>query len=296
MDYKVPQDKFTVVNGVRTRYWEEGDKGTPVVLVHGLGGFVENWIYNIGPLSKKHRVYAFDLLGFGQTEKKPLVGNLFQLVAFIGDFLDTLQIKKAVLIGNSLGGGLALQYAIDNPDRVDKLVLVDNAGLGREVCSDFKFCALPFINRFFVKPNTDGVDRIMGLLVHDPSVMTKEFQDYSRRYSNLEGSLKSFLSTLMAGVSILGQKNKLVKPLLERLDTVRIPTLIIWGNEDRIIPVSHAHIAAKKIPGARLEIFENCGHIPQFEQREKFNRLVLEFLGENNSNGIKLNHEKAAAE
>lgn len=91
MPVKLPKDKYIKVGNIDTRYWEAGNKGSTVVLVHGLGGFCENWMYNIEPLAKKHRVYAFDLVGFGRSDKTPLVKDIFQLVQFINDFMDTLK-------------------------------------------------------------------------------------------------------------------------------------------------------------------------------------------------------------
>lgn len=280
MALNLPEDKFTTVKGVRTRYWAEGQQGSVVILIHGLGGFIESWMYNIGPLAEHHRVYALDLLGFGQTDKTPLIRDMKMLVGFIRDFAVTLNIDKASLIGNSLGGGLALQFALEYPQKVSKLVLVDNAGMGREVCVDFRFCALPVINSFFVRPGRNNVERLLETLVYDASVITPEFKEFSNRYNSVEGAGKALLATLRAGLNIFGQKSKLTRQLLERLHTIEAPTLIIWGNHDRIIPVAHAHIAAKKIPHARLAIFDNCGHMPMLEQPEKFNRIVLEFLNE----------------
>ena len=277
----LPQDRFTSVNGVRTRYWAEGGKGSPVVLVHGLGGFVETWMHNIRPLAANHRVYAMDLLGFGQSDKTPLVRDLNLLVRFINDFLENLQIQYASFIGNSLGGGLVLQYTLDYPQKVEKLVLVDNAGMGRELCADFRFCVLPVINSLFLKQGQNSPARMLDRLVYDPSVITGDFQDFTLKYNSADGAGKALFSVLSAGVNIFGQKRKLTRQLLNRLHAVKAPTLVIWGKQDRVIPVAHADIAVKNIPGARLELFDNCGHMPMFEQPEKFNRLVLDFLNKN---------------
>ncbi len=282
----LPQDRFTAVNGARTRYWvqggqgSEGERGSPVVLIHGLGGFVENWVYNMGPLAAHRRVYALDLLGFGQTDKTPLIHDLNRLVDFIRGFMDALEIGKASLVGNSLGGGLALQFALDYPEKVDKLVLADNAGMGREVCADFRFCMLPLVNRFIFRRDRDVTARVLEKLVYDPAVLTPDFKDTAKKYSNAPGALEALLSVMGAGIDIFGQKSKLTRALLKRLPALAAPTLIIWGRQDRIIPVSHARKALEHIPGARLEIFDKCGHMPQYEQPDKFNRVVLDFLDE----------------
>jgi pimeloyl-ACP methyl ester carboxylesterase len=280
MDVKLPQDRFTTVHGSRTRYWAEGDKGPSVLLIHGLGGFVESWMYNIWPLAEHYRVYALDLLGSGQTDKTPLVRDLYTLVDFIHGFIENQQIGKVSLIGNSMGGGLALQFTIKFPQKVEKLVLVDNAGMGRQVCSDFKFCTLPLVNNLLIRPSQGLAGRVKKMLVYDPAVITPEFEALTNKYGNNDGNARAFLATLTAGINILGQKGKLTRQLLSSLHTITAPTLVVWGKQDRVLPVSHAQIVVEKIPNARLEIFDNCGHMPMFEYPEKFNKLVLDFLNE----------------
>jgi len=278
MKLEVLPDRFIDVNGVRTRYWAAGENGSAVVLIHGFGGFVETWAYNISPLAGLHRVYAMDLLGFGQTDKKPLVRDLNILVRFIKDFMAALNIENASLAGNSLGGGLALQFSLDYPEKVDKLVLVANAGMGREVCSEFRACFLPVMDGLFTRQSKNGLSRLLSVLVYNPALISPEFHWISNKYNTSDGAPKSLLSALTAGINLFGQKSTLIRPLLERLNTVKAPTLVIWGKDDHVIPVSHAGIAAGHIPGARLELFDNCGHMPQFEYPEKFNKLVLDFL------------------
>jgi pimeloyl-ACP methyl ester carboxylesterase len=280
MSRDLPKDLFTSVNGIRTRYWTAGENGSTVVLIHGLSSFIESWMYNIVPLAERHRVYAMDLLGFGQTDKTPLVHDMKDLVRFIHGFMETLHLASASLIGNSLGGGLALQFILDYPEKVEKLVLVDNAEMGREICTDFKACALPLLNGLYTRKSNNGLPRLMKPLIHNPLVISEEFYKVSRKYNTADGAVKALLSALTAGINFFGQKSKITRPLLEKLPVVKAPTLVIWGKQDQIIPVSHAQIAASRIPGARLEIFENCGHMPQFEQPDKFNKLVLGFLEE----------------
>jgi pimeloyl-ACP methyl ester carboxylesterase len=280
MSREVQKDLFTSVNGVRTRYWAKGDQGTPLILIHGLGGFAENWVYNMGPFSQHYRTYALDLLGFGQTDKTPLVHDMRFLVRFIHDFMVTLHIEKASLIGNSMGGGLALQLAVDYPAMVEKLVLVDNAGMGREVCSDFKLCSLPVLNGLILSFGKNDPSRMLKMLAYEPSVFTPEFKELMSKYSSSPAAVKALLSTISASINILGQKGKITRPLRENLHTIKSPTLIVWGKNDRVIPVAHAQIAVKSIPGARLELFDKCGHIAMYEHPDKFNKLVLDFLAE----------------
>jgi pimeloyl-ACP methyl ester carboxylesterase len=275
------QDRYIKVGNINTRYWQAGNKGSAVILVHGLGGFCENWMYNIVPLAKQHRVYAMDLVGFGRSDKIPLVRDMDTLVQFINDFMDKLKIGKATLIGNSLGGGLVLQFTLQFPQKVEKLVLVDNAGMGRDVIIDFKLCSVPCLGEVLIKPSLKGVEKLWQKIVCDPTLVTPELVKMCYELGTLPNATKSLLSVLRAGINLCGQRTKLTKPLLENLDKINVPTLIFWGRQDRIIPVKHATITTMKIPYAKLIVFDKCGHMPMFEYPEGFNKLVLNFLVKN---------------
>jgi pimeloyl-ACP methyl ester carboxylesterase len=278
MPDRQPEDRFIKVGNINTRYWAAGEQGSAVVLVHGLGGFIENWAYNINALAERHRVYAMDLMGFGRSDKTPLIRDINVLVKFINDFMETMRIEKASLVGNSLGGGLVLQFALDYPAKVEKLVLVDNAGMGRDVISDFKVCSIPVLGELLTRPSLKGTARLWKEIVCDPVIITPELVDLAYGIISQPGAKKALLAALRSGINMGGQRANLVNLLINRLSALTAPTLVVWGKKDRIIPVAHAQIAVNKVPGARLEIFERCGHMPQLEQPEKFNKLVLDFL------------------
>jgi pimeloyl-ACP methyl ester carboxylesterase len=278
MATRSPEDRYIKVGNVNTRYWAAGDKGSAIILVHGLGGFAENWIYNITPLARQHRVFVPDLVGFGRTDKVPLTRDILDLVKFINDFMETMNIKKASLVGNSLGGGLALQFAIDYPEKVEKLVLVDNAGMGRDVINDFKVCSIPVIGELLIRPDLKSTAQTWKKIVYDPALVTPELTEMACGIISQPGAKKALLATIRAGIGLGGQRTILVNNILSRLETIKVPTLVIWGKEDKIIPVAHAQITKEKIPGARLEIFDHCGHMPQLEHPDRFNKLVLDFL------------------
>jgi pimeloyl-ACP methyl ester carboxylesterase len=275
-----PEDRFIKIDGIKTRYWVAGKGGSAVVLVHGLGGFMENWVNNINALAEHHRVYAMDLLGFGRTDKIPLIRNINTLVKFINDFMETLHIQKASLVGNSLGGGLVIQLALNYPEKVAKLVLVDNAGMGREVLLDFRLCSLTILGDLLMRPGIESAGKLWKKIVYDPKLITEELLLLSFGMIYQPGAKKAMLAALRTGINLLGQRAKLTTLLLSRLAKISVPALVVWGKEDKIIPVAHAQIAVNKIPGAKLKIFENCGHMPQFERPEEFNKLVLDFLAE----------------
>ncbi len=280
MKASLPQDRYVKVGNINTRFWQAGNKGSTVVLVHGLGGSVENWMHNIDVLAQRHRVYAMDLVGFGRSDKTPPVKDTDALVQFISDFMDTQNITKAALVGNSLGGGLVLQFALRFPHKVAKLVLADNAGMGRDVIIDFKVCSLPFLGELLIKPSLKGTEKLWKQILYDHGLVTPELVKIGYTLGALPGASKSLLSVLRAGINLGGQRAKLTKSLLKDLGKINVPTLIFWGKQDKIITVAHARIAAAKIPGAKLHIFDRCGHMPMFERPDEFNKMVLDFLAE----------------
>ena len=280
MVVSLPQDRYIKVGSINTRYWQAGDKGSAVILVHGLGGFVENWMHNVDALAKRHRVYAMDLVAFGRSDKTPLVKDIYVLVQFISDFMDAKKIDKATLIGNSLGGGLILLFALRFPQKVEKLVLVDNAGMGQDVIADFRLCSLPVLGELLIKPSPKGVAKLWQKIVYDPALVTPELVKMCYELGVLPNATKSLLSVLRAGINLCGQRAKLTRLLLKDLRKITAPTFIFWGKQDRIIPVKHAQIVAAKIPGAKLHIFDKCGHMPMFERPGEFNKMVLDFLAD----------------
>jgi pimeloyl-ACP methyl ester carboxylesterase len=275
---QTPQDQYVKVGHINTRFWASGDQGPPVILVHGLGGFIENWVYNIGPQAQRHRVYALDLKGFGRTDKTPLLREMEELMQFVIDFMAVMNIPQASLVGNSLGGGIVLALAIRFPERVDKLVLVDNAGMGRDVILDFKLVSIPVIGELLSRVSRKSIASLWRKIVYDPALVTDELVELTYELATLPGAHKALLTTLRAGIGIRGQRDHLTRQVLDGLAGIKVPTLIIWGQQDRIIPVAHAQIVAAGIPGARLQIYDHCGHMPQLECPDEFNKLVLEFL------------------
>jgi pimeloyl-ACP methyl ester carboxylesterase len=274
------RDRYVKVGNINTRYWQAGDSGSPVVLVHGVPGFLENWEKNIDVLAQHHRVYALDLLGFGRTDKLPLTKDIYTLAQFIADFLDTLNIAKANMIGNSMGGGLSLHFAIQFPQRVEKLVLANSAGLGPEVTIFLRLMSLPFLGNILVShPTMESVGKIFKQVVYDPSLVTPDMVKLAYEYTSLPGAGKALYTTLHAGANILGQRPKYWKSMRHALGQITAPTLIFWGKQDRVLPVKHAEIAAG-IPGSRLHIFDKCGHWIVGEYPEEFNKITLDFLAE----------------
>jgi 4,5:9,10-diseco-3-hydroxy-5,9,17-trioxoandrosta-1(10),2-diene-4-oate hydrolase len=275
----MPQDRYIKIGNINTRYWAEGDKGSNVILIHGLGASADIWMHNISALSEGYRVYAPDLVGFGRSDKPDVKYSPSYMAAFINDFIAALDIKHACLMGLSLGGGVALQYVLQFPEKVEKIVLVDSAGLGREMPLAMRLATIPVMGELMLSPSRAGMAFVLKQLVHDPAVITDDLIDLYYELNFSQGAAKTVLSVLRACATIRGGRADVLDPIIKNLDNIKIPTLIIWGREDRLFPVRHACFAREKIPDSHLYIFEQCGHMPNFERPEEFNSVVLNFLG-----------------
>jgi len=273
------EDLYAVVDGLRVRHWDVG-AGSPVVLVHGLGASVESWLPNVEALAERHRVLALDLPGFGRSAKEGLTYSASFAASFVAAFLDAMGAGRASVVGNSMGGLVALQLALDHPERVDRLVLVSSAGLGREVGFYLRLAALPLLGDYLASLGTPEavVRATISSILSNPHEMPRELIDRWVELTGLPGASAAFVKAARAGLSIFGQRRQIV--LRHRLAEVRAPTLIVWGDEDPVIPVAHAYAAHRRLPCARLHVFKGCRHCPQLERPAEFNELVLEFLGE----------------
>ena len=281
-DNTAPAERKAVLEDVTIRYVTAGS-GPPVVLVHGLGNSVVSWRNNIKHMSQHLRVFALDLPGHGLSTRYDGQYNLSFVGRLMGQFLDLLDLSEVSLVGSSLGGLISMNTALELPDRVRSLVLVGSAGLGRELALFLRILSLPWIGERFTRPTRENTVWSLIRLVHDHSLITDELVDEVHRYRAIPGASGTMLNILRYGVDIRGQKDKVL--MLDRLGELGKPTLIVWGAQDRIIPVSHAYHALQQIRGARLHIFEECGHWPQMEKSEDFNALVTDFLEETLSGG-----------
>ena len=273
-----PTDQYINVKGVNTRYWTAGDKGPILLLIHGFGASIEIWQHNIEPLAKFYRVYAIDLVGFGRTDKYEGTYTPTFMVQFIDNALTALNLDKVTLIGLSMGGGLSILYNLSFPHKVDKLVLVDSGGLGKEIIFSLRLMSLPFLGELITKPSRNMVYLFFKPAVLNPSQLKGQFTDIYYELFSLPGAQMSMLKVLRSMCTIFGVKKNILNETMMNLHRIISPTLIIWGKQDAVIPLKQAYYAKEKIPDSKLHIVEQCGHMPNFEKPEEFNRVVLDFL------------------
>ena len=277
-------EKYITVNGLNTRYIVRGS-GSPVVLFHGIGEFIEVWWQNVDPLSEHYQVYAMDLPGHGMSDKPAIDYNLAFATDFAIGFAQALGIGHASLVGHSLGGLVAMSIAINYPEKVDKLVLVDSSGLTDEVSLLYRLCCFPLLGELIVEPTIKaGIRHGMKRAFYNPDLVTEEMVDRDYRFMKMPGAKRAMLSMLRHGVNLSGPNPEVV--MLDKLHLIKAPTLLIHGTRDKVTPFKYARNACKLIPNARLKAIKKCGHCPYIEKASEFNEAVIAFLGTNKSGSL----------
>jgi pimeloyl-ACP methyl ester carboxylesterase len=267
-------EKRITIRGLRLRYLDEGT-GPAIVLIHGIAASLEYWRFTIPALAGKHRVLAVDLPGCGYSERGPAIPSLAETADMLVELLDALDLEQASFAGNSMGGLVALEVALRHPRRVDRLILSDSAGLGREVSVFWRLAAVRSIGRLLIGINQWAALRSwQNLFFHpkDEPALVERVRGWVARPDLID----TIVSAAAAGIELGGQRAAIVR--VDRLGELAMPTLIVWGRNDWIVPVAHAERAHRLIPNSRLVILDRCGHCPELEQPLAYNRLAREFL------------------
>lgn len=271
-------DRYVQVGAITARYWAAGTGGTPVLLIHGFGASVQIWRPVLAALGQRHRVLAVDLPGFGRSGRPAASPTLGFMARFVREFLDAIGVARVALVGHSFGGGVALRFALDFPERLERLGLVGPAALGRRAHPLLLLMTLPGVGELLSLPSRAGTAMLFRLAMHNRDALGNAVIDEGYQLARLPGAQRSFLRTLRAAGHLLGQRRAFYRPILARLPEISAPTLVLWGRQDRIVP--DASTAANAIPGARIEVWEECGHLPWIEHTHRFNALLLDFLAQ----------------
>jgi pimeloyl-ACP methyl ester carboxylesterase len=265
------------VNGSRLNYVEMG-QGPPLVFVHGLAGCWQNWLENIPHFARRHRVIAIDLPGFGESELPQEEISIPGYGRFVDAFLSEIEIERAPIVGNSMGGFIAAEVAVSHPSRVDKLALVSAAGVitvrPAELTVAKRIARLIQLGGARVLARRHSWirrrrlrSRILYGIVRHPELLQPELVYEVASGGGKPGFMDAFQAILDYDFS-------------DRLPDVERPTLIVWGRNDRIVPVGGAFRYEQLIPNSRRVIFEDTGHVPMIERPALFNRVLEDFLAE----------------
>jgi 4,5:9,10-diseco-3-hydroxy-5,9,17-trioxoandrosta-1(10),2-diene-4-oate hydrolase len=277
--------RFADTAMMRLHYHEAGPAneagGLPVVLLHGGGPGASAWSNfgrNMPVFARRFRVLMPDQPGFGESAKPPVEGNYFTFSArALGSLLDELAIERAHLIGNSLGGGTAVRFALDNPQRAGKLVLMGPGGLSMNVFAPDPTEGVKRLAEFAAPPgpSPEKLAAFLRTLVFNPKLITDEL--IAERYA-VASRPESVAAMEALGMSFYDPATAEDGMLWREVHRLRNEVLLIWGREDRVNPLDGALVPLKQIRKAQLHVFSGCGHWAQLEKFDAFNRLVLEFL------------------
>ncbi|MBD2200654.1 MULTISPECIES: alpha/beta fold hydrolase [Calothrix] len=268
------------VGGLNIRYLTAGDTELPLVLLHGVGDSAVDWSWVVSTLGTRHRVIAPDFPGSGDSAKPQREYSREFLTQFLADFLNTLEIQRAVLVGNSLGGLIALHYALSNPERVAGLVLVDSMGFSQLVNPALSNLTIPWYGELAIawsKTPLGAKQRAWSraaLLFAHPSKVPSTWIAEQERLGLVPGFLEANLSILRSQVSVVGQR----QIILDSLPQIQMPTLVVWGTNDYVLPNYQAQDAVKRLQQGHLALIPDCGHLPQVERPELFTDAVNHFL------------------
>ena len=278
------QVKFLQLHGDQVAYRDEGD-GDVLLLIHGMAGSSDTWRSVIGQLSKKFRVIAPDLLGHGESAKPRGDYSLGAFAVWLRDFLDELGVSQATVVGHSLGGGVAMQFAYQHPDYATRLVLISSGGLGPDVGWVLRLLSAPgaelvlpiIAPKLVLTAGNKLRSWFRGVGVHSP-----RGAEMWRAYSSLSDAAtrEAFLRTLRSVVDYRGQAVSALSRLRLREE---LPVMAIWGERDDIIPVNHAYAAREARADSRLEVLPNVGHFAQVEAPTEVVELIEDFIATGNS-------------
>ena len=272
--------KFVTVDGKKVHYVEAGN-GPPIILIHGFLYHTVMWEKNIDALAEKFKVYAIDLWGWGYSERLKQKEYSFERYGKqIVGFMDALNIKKATLAGQSMGGGISVYVAAHYPERVDRLILVDPAVIPYPMTTIGKIYQFPFIGEFMNAIPGEALmkNNIRTIWFYDKNKVTEEYCKEVLQPLCIKGSYAGTMFIL---------RNVLKEPYVEKeanlLAKMSIPTLIIHGREDKAIPLNRSKRLNDLWKGSKLVIFDKAGHSPHEEYPEKFNKLAMDFLSSTGS-------------
>jgi 4,5:9,10-diseco-3-hydroxy-5,9,17-trioxoandrosta-1(10),2-diene-4-oate hydrolase len=276
--------RFADAAGMRLHYHEAGPAdpdGLPVVLLHGGGPGASGWSNfggNLPVFAGRFRTLLVDQPGFGQSDRPPVTGNYFTFAAdALAGLLKTLGIERVHLLGNSLGGGTAVRFALNYPDRAGRLVLMAPGGLSLNVFSPDPTEGIKRLSRFAAPPgpSRDKMAAFLSIMVHDQRLVTDELINERFAAASDPAALAAMASL---GASFFDPATAEDGLLWREAHRLRNRVLLIWGREDRINPLDGALVALKVIRRAQLHVFGGCGHWAQLEKFDEFNRLAISFL------------------
>ena len=272
-------DQFASMDGARIRYRDSGASGPVVLMTHGIAESLEFWHRQFEAIGSSVRLIAWDMPGHGLSDERADALDLEGLAAVAWKLLDQLGVEQAHLVGNSLGAATSLRMAAQAPGRVRSLLLANSAALGPEVFGAFRLMTLPLLGELMNRPGPMAVAQQIKAIVHRPTAITPEVRTAIKRNIHRPGGGKHFLALLRGLTTLKGQRPGVWQRSHEILRQLQgLPVLVVHGEHDTVLPVDHSRRAHAIARGSDLVVFDDCGHTPQLEKPERFNRLLRELV------------------
>ncbi len=260
------KEKFVAINRNNIRYLEDGNQSDRnLILLHGLGGYAERWSNLMPHLDKKYHIFAPDIIGYGQSDKPSVDYTPEFFIKFVFDFIEALGIKKTLIVGTSLGGQITAECAATQNSAIEKIILISPAGIMKK--------STPTLDAYTMAalyPNKDSVKNAYQMMV-GPGMQVSEISIERFVNNMLRPNAKMvFLSTL------LGLKNS--PDIFDKLEKINIPTLVIWGKDDKLIPFEYSQQFVSFIKNCEFMPMEGCGHSPYVEDPERLADIIIKFF------------------
>lgn len=265
------------IEGDHRIHYHEAGTGPALILLHGSGPGVSGWSNfrgNFPVFAERFRTVVMDMPGFGRSERPPFDRAYPKIAAdAVARLMDSLGIEKAHLLGNSMGGYVALEFALACPERADRLVLMGPGGLAVNILGPEQSEGARRLGEFMMAPSKKTMEAWVDTMVANKAVVDDALIEERLANAQAPGALESAIAIFAS----LGQHPDPV-PMWARIKGVKAPTLVTWGRDDRMLPVEGALMGFRQLPNAELHIFSRCGHWAQVERKEEFERIVTEFL------------------
>lgn len=258
-------EKFLTINRNKIRYLEDGKSNRNLILLHGLGGYAERWSNIIPILAKKFHLFVPDMIGYGHSDKPTADYTPEYFTKFVFDFMDSLGIKNTYMVGTSLGGQVVIECAATQSPIIKKIILISPAGIMRK--------STPVLDAYTMAalyPTKESVKNAYQMMIGQGKQVSEISIERFLNNMSKPNAKMVFLSTL------LGLKN--APDIFEKLEKISVPTLLIWGKEDKLIPYEYSQKFVASINNCKFIPMEGCGHSPYVEDPEKLSELVIEFL------------------
>ena len=284
------------LHGHRVCYRSTGE-GSPIVLIHGITSSSSNWAAVAERLAEHYTVLAPDLVGHGESAKPRGDYSMGSFASGVRDLMVALDIQRATIVGHSLGGGVAMQFAYQFPELAERLALVSSGGLGRGVHSFLRAATLPgseLVIPLLASRRVIAAGRAVGRALDRVGVkLGNDVVEMARGHASLNDpeTRAAFVHTLRASIDPAGQRVRATDRLYL---ATRLPLLIIWGARDRIIPLAHGLRAHELVPGSRMEVFERSGHFPHLDEPERFAQTLRDWVESTEPGPADIEHFRAA--